>query len=121
MGNAVRQDRLWFHTNPSAIIRLRSASDDEFTPLEAYGATPPSFRPSFCRPNAPLLWVAVVDLMRLGGSMTTHPEEPTARLRIRIPSIRNHKMQQCAKAELMEAIAAELLESLVTEQTPIAA
>ena len=59
MASAAREDRLWFQSNPAAIIRFRSASDGEFTPLEATGVTPPSFRPSFCRANAPLRWVAV--------------------------------------------------------------
>ena len=120
MASAAREDRLWFQSNPSAIIRFRSASDGEFTPLEATGVTPPSFRPSFCRANAPLRWVAVVDLMRLAGSTSTDPEEPTARLRLQIPAIRSTKRQQKAKAELLDAVAAELLEQLESEQSPIA-
>ena len=66
-------------------------------------------------------WVAVVDLMRLAGCLLTDPEEPTARLRLRIPAIRSFKGQEKAKAELMDAIAAELLEQLESEQTAIAA
>ena len=119
--SAIRQDRCWFQTNPSAIVRFRSASDGEFTPLQAIGAVPPSFRPSFCRANAPLRWVAVVDLMRLTGSPSTQPDEPTIRLRLQIPAIRSTQRQQKAKAELLDAIAAELLESLESEQKPIAA
>lgn len=121
MASAIRQDRLWFQTNPSAIVRFRSASKGEFTPLQAIGATPPSFRPSFCRANAPLNWVAVVDLMRLAGSLSTKPDEPTARLRLQIPAIRSAKRQQKAKAELLNAIAAELLERLESEEAQIAA
>ena len=119
--SALRQDRCWFQTNPSAIVRFRSASDGEFTPLQAKGAVPPSFRPSFCKANAPLRWVAVVDLMRLAGSPSTQPDEPTIRLRLQIPAIRSTKRQQKAKAELLDAIAAELLERLESEQSPIAA
>ena len=119
--SAIRQDRCWFQTNPSAIVRFRSASEGEFTPLQAIGAVPPSFRPSFCRVNAPLSWVAVVDLMRLAGSPSTQPDEPTVRLRLQIPAIRSAKRQQKAKAELLDAIAAELLEGLESEQNPIAA
>ena len=121
MASAIQEDRLWFQSNPSAIVRFRSASDGEFNPLEAVGATPPSFRPSFCRANAPLRWVAVVDLMRLAGSTSTDPEEPTARLRLQIPAIRSTKRQQKAKAELLDAVAAELLEQFESEQTPMAA
>ena len=119
--SAIRQDRCWFQTNPSAIVRFRSASEGEFTPLQAIGAVPPSFRPSFCRDNAPLSWVAVVDLMRLAGSPSTQPDEPTVRLRLQIPAIRSVKRQQKAKAELLDAIAAELLEHLESEQAPMAA
>jgi len=42
-------------------------------------------------------------------------------LRLRIPAIRSFKGQEKAKAELMDAIAAELLEQLESEQTAIAA
>ena len=121
MKSAIRKDRLWFQRNPSAIVRFRSASDGEFTPVRAMGATPPSFRPSFCRANAPLRWVAVVDLMRLAGSTSTHPKEPTARLRLQIPAIRSAERQQKAKAEILDAVASELLELLESEQTPLAA
>ena len=119
--SAIQQDRCWFQTNPSAIVRFRSASEGEFTPLQAIGALPPSFRPSFCRANAPLSWVAVVDLMRLAGSASPRPDEPTVRLRLLIPAIRSAKRQQKAKAELLDAITAELLEQLESEQTSIAA
>ena len=92
MSSAIWQDRVWFQCNPTAIVRFRPSSDGEFTPLQALGATPPSFRPSFCRANAPLRWVAVVD-------------------------DRRHQ----AIVELLDAISAELLEGLKSEQTPIAA
>lgn len=59
--------------------------------------------------------------MRLAGSISNQPEESTARLRLQIPAIRSPKRQQKAKAELLEAIAAELLEILESEQTPMAA
>ena len=121
MHHAIRDDRLWFETNPVAIVRFRNASPGEFTPLISIGEKPPFFRPSVCRPGAPLHWVAVVDLMRLAGSLLAGPEEPTARLRLRIPAIRSFKGQEKAKAELMDAIAAELLEQLESEQTAIAA
>ena len=121
MHHAVRDDRLWFQTNPASIVRFRTASPEEFTPLVSMGEKPPFFRPSFCRPGAPLRWVAVVDLMRLAGSSLTDPEEPTARLRLRIPAIRSLQSQEKAKAELLNAIAKELLEHLESEQTAMAA
>ena len=121
MHHAVREDRLWFQNNPIALVRFRTASPGEFTPLYAIGEEPPSFRPSICRSTTPLRWVAVVDLMRLAGSNLADPEEPTARLRLRIPAIRSFRRQEKAKAELLDAIAAELLDKLESEQTAIAA
>ena len=121
MHHAVRDDRLWFQTNPVDIVRFRTTSPGEFTPLVSMGKKPPFFRPSMCRPGAPLRWVAVVDLMRLAGSSLADPEEPTARLRLRIPAIRSFKGQEKAKAELLDAIAAELFAQLESEETVIAA
>ena len=121
MHHAVREDRLWFQNNPVALVRFRTASPGEFTPLYAMGEQPPFFRPSVCRPSAPLRWVAVVDLMRLAVSPLTDPNEPTARLRLRIPAIRSFKRQEKAKAELLDAIAAEILDNVASEQSAIAA
>ena len=102
MHHAVREDRLWFQNNPVALVRFRMASPGEFTPLYAMGEQPPSFRPSICKPTAPLRWVAVVDLMRVAGSPMADPEEATIRLRLRIPAIRSFRRQEKAKAELLE-------------------
>ena len=121
MHHAVREDRLWFQNNPVALVRFRTASPGEFTPLYAMGEQPPSFRPRICKPTSPLRWVAVVDLMRLAGSPPTDPEETTVRLRLRIPAIRSFKRQEQAKAELLEAIAAELLDNVEPEGSSIAA
>ena len=121
MHHAIHEDRLWFQNHPVALIRFRTASPGEFTPLHERGEQPPFFRPSVCRPNAPLLWVAVVDLMRLAGAPSPDPEGPTARLRLQIPAIRSFRLQKKAKAELLDAIAAELLERFTSEATAIAA
>ena len=121
MHHAVREDRLWFQKNPVALVRFRTASPGEFTPLYAMGEQPPFFRPSVCRHTAPLRWVAVIDLMRLAGSPLAIPNEPTAGLRLRIPAIRSFRRQEKAKAELLDAVAAELLDTLEPDQTGIAA
>ena len=121
MHHAVREDRLWFQNNPVALVRFRNASPGEFKPLYAIGEQPPFFRPSICRPTAPLHWVAVVDLMRLAGSQSADPEEATVRLRLRIPAIRSFRRQEKAKAELLDAVAAELLNDLASEQIAVAA
>ena len=88
--------------------------------LQSIGVTP-LISAKLLKDDAPLRWVAVVDLMRLADFSSTPPDEPTVRLRLQIPAIRTVKRQQQAKAELLDAIAAELLERLQTEQTPMAA
>jgi len=112
MHHAVREDRLWFQNNPLAKVRFRTAVPGEFMPLHAMGEHPPFFRPSVCRANAPLRWVAVVDLMRLAGSTDSDRAEPAARLRLRVPAIRSAQRQQKAQQELLEAVAGELLGQL---------
>ena len=120
MHNAVREDRLWFQNNPSPSF-ASELPHLKFTALYALGEQPPFFRPSVCRSSAPLRWVAVIDLMRMAGAPSTDLEERTARLRIRIPAIRSFKRQEAAKAELLEAIAVEMLKNLESEQSAFAA
>jgi len=112
MHQAVREDRLWFQKHPAAMVRFRNAVPGEFMPLDAIGEHPPFFRPSISGANAPLHWVAVVDLMRLAGETDADQAEPTARLRLRIPAIRSKQRRQKAQEELLEAVAAELLNHL---------
>lgn len=121
MHHALSDDRLWFQCNPVAIVRFRNVFPGEFTPLVSMGEKPPFFRPSVCRPGAPLRWVAVVDLMRLAGSSLANPEKASARLRLQIPAIRSSRGQEKAKAELLNAVSAELLDYLEADQTVIAA
>lgn len=121
MSRAVRQDRLWFEQNPNAIVRFRSTSEGEFDPLHAVGEQPPFFRPSICRENAPLRWVAVVDLMRLAGDKSTDAIEPTMRVRMRIPAIPSLKRREKVEKELVNAIAAELLDAMDPKNNVIAA
>ena len=117
MSSAIRRDRLWFQSNPSAIVRFRAADDGEFTPLLNTGATPPEFRPSICKPNAPLRWVAVVDLMRLAGTTDSdkQPHDPTLRVRLKVPALRSLRRQQQVEEELLDAIASELLGLISTD------
>ena len=109
MHHAVRDDRLWFHRHPTAVVRFRASAQGEFDPLTEHGETPPAFRPSGSRAGASLNWVAVVDLMQLLGSNSEWPNEPGVRLRLQTPAIPLAEHQQAAKQELMEAVAAELL------------
>ena len=121
MHHAVREDRLWFQNNPDALVRFRTASPGEFTPLFERGEQPPFFRPSICRPTAPLRWVAVVDLIRLVSTGDLDPDEPTARLRLKIPALVSRDRRRRAEQELKQAIAAELLANLESVSETVAA
>ena len=112
MHSAVSDDRLWFKLNPEAIVRFRHYVIGEFDALLNIGEQPPVFRPSICRPNAPLNSVAVVDLIRLAGESDEDPSAPTARLRLRIPKILRPHRQQHAKKELLRSVASELLQCI---------
>ena len=73
----------------------------------------PRYRPVGFRANAPLNWVAVVDLQRLAGSFNA-PE--TMRIRLQTCAIRSDAMQRLVGEELAEAVAAELLFMMQPEQ-----
>lgn len=108
MHHAIKDDRLWFQKHPSTIIHFRKLAQGEFAPLLQHGEETPSFRPSFSKRNAPLSWVAVVNLMSLLGA-SAESETHSARLRIRIPAIRSKRHRITAKNELISAITSELL------------
>jgi len=109
MHHAVRNDSHWFKVHPEAIVRFRRESAGEFEMLLGQGEQPPTFRPSFSHQDAPLNWVAVVDLMQLLGAYP-NSKYPTARLRIRTTPLRSERYQLAAKQELLNRVCAELLE-----------
>ena len=109
MHHAVRDDRLWFHRHPAAVVRFRASVQGEFDPLTKSGETPPTFRPRHSRAGALLSWVAVVDLMQLLGTSSELPNDPGVRIRLQTPAIPLAAHQRAAKQELMEVVAAELL------------
>ena len=121
MHPAVRDDRIWFQNNPAEVVRFRRAITGEFQALIDQGAEAPVFRPTFCRPEAPTRWVAVVDLMRLIETGQVDTDEPTARLRLKIPALRSRDRQNLAEQELKQAIASELLANLEAEAEMVAA
>ena len=121
MHPAVRNDRIWFQSNPSAVVRFRRAIAGEFQAFANNGGDIPVFLPSFCRTEAPTRWVAVVDLMRLIQTGQVDIDEPTARLRLKIPALRSRNRQNLAEQELKQAIAAELLANLEAEAEMVAA
>jgi hypothetical protein len=109
MHHTVRDDRLWFHEHPAAVVRFRASTQGEFDPLTEHGETPPVFRPSGSQAGDPLTWVAVIDLMQLLGTNSELPNDPGVRIRLQTPAIPFAEHQRAAKQELMEAVAAELL------------
>ena len=121
MHPAVRDDRIWFQSNPSAVVRFRRAVAGEFQAVTDHGGDVPIFRPSFCRSEAPTHWVAVVDLMRLVDTENLEPDKPTARLRLKVPALRSKDRKRRAERELKQAIAAELLAHLDAHPETIAA
>ena len=121
MHPAVRDDRIWFQSNPSAVVRFRRAIAGEFQAVANNGGDIPVFRPSFCRPDSPTPWVAVVDLVRLIETREMEPDEPTARLRLMVPALRSNYRKRLAEQELKQAIAAELLANLEVDAGTLAA
>ena len=121
MSLAIQRDRNWFLKNQSAVVRFRPVDQDEFAPLHAVGEVPPAFRPSNCKIDTPLRWVAVVDLMRLSGQTSMRNGDSSLRLRLLIPEIRSLKRRQQVEAELLDAIAAELLSAIENDTTNLAA
>ena len=117
MHHAIRDDRLWFHLHPAAIVRFRASAQGEFDPLTQHGETPPAFRPSCSSAGAPLNWVAVVDLMQLLGTRNQFSADPGIRIRLQTPAIPLAEHQRAAKQELMKAVAAELLAQAKSSDT----
>ena len=120
MHPAVRDDRIWFESNPSAVVRFRRAVAEEFEAVANHGGEVPVFRPSFCRPEAPTRWVAVVDLVRLVDTGDWATDKPTARLRLKVPALRSSDRKRRAGEELKQAIAAELLSYLEADAETVA-
>ena len=119
MHHAVREDRAWFQNHPGVLIRFRTASPGEFTPFTRWVNShlfSAQRLPALC----PLRWVAVIDLMRLAGHPLSDSAEQTARLRLRIPAIRSFKRREAAR-QVLDLIAAELLETLELEETALTA
>lgn len=102
-------DREWFCRHPEEAVRFRPIQTDEFQLLASNGFSPPEFKPSWCKPNATLEHVAVVDLTRLLQSkQTAEPRSETIRIRIATIRARSKKNQANLKKELIEAICKEL-------------
>ena len=105
---AVKSDRLWFGNHPNALIRFRRSRRGEFADLERIGQTPPFFVPSALRGNAPLTWVAVVDLTR---SLRVEGEDPNLSLRVRFLTVplRSRSLQRVWAPVYLKAVLSDLL------------
>ena len=115
MAAAVAGDRIWFERNPRAMVRLRREQPGEFEELLRDGKQPPCFIPSGFKPETRLNWVAVVHLCRLIEGHRT-AEEESIRLRIKTIAARSKKNQSRITEELIEAVAAELLDLMAANQ-----
>jgi len=103
-------DREWFCRHPEDAVRFRPAQIDEFELLKINGIEPPKFRPSWCKHDADLKHVAVIDLTRLLQSeKTTMRTNETIRIRIVTIRARSKSVQQQLQGELIEAICKEIL------------
>jgi len=103
-------DREWFCRHPEEAIRFRPIQTGEFELLKINGIEPPKFRPSWCKHDADLKHVSVIDLTRLLQSEETSMKtNETIRIRIVTIRARSKSVQQKLQGELIEAICKELL------------
>ena len=103
-------DRAWFRRHPKEVVRFRPAQTNEFELLKIKGISPPEYRPSWCKPNATIAHVAVIDLTRLlqNEKINTHMD---AAFRIRVATIhaRTKNIRKHLEKDLIEQICRELL------------
>jgi len=103
-------DREWFCKNPGEAVRFRPIQTDEFQLLKINGIEPPKFRPTWCKHDADLKHVAVIDLTRLLPSeKTSMRTNETIRIRIVTIRAKSKSVQNQLHGELIEAICKELL------------
>lgn len=113
--DTLHNDRSWFDSHPGAMVRFRRQRLDEFAGLAARGEEAPVFRPSFSNEEA-LTWVAVVDLLQLLKDTNAAADGTRMRLRLRTIPIRGAGARTQAKAELIKAVARELLEQALLDE-----
>lgn len=109
-------DRRWFNQHPGAVVRFRRQRVDEFAAIHARGEEAPIFRPSFSR-DEPLSWVAVVDLLQLLKDSATTAHGSRLRLRLKTIPIRGVQAHTQAKTELIKAVAKELLDQALLDDS----
>jgi hypothetical protein len=101
-------DRRWFASRPECMVRFRPQRSGDFGLIPS-GAQPPSFVPPQLDPDAPLTWVAVVDLWRALGLPS---EDGGLRVRMRTVPIRSRRLQAQMAEEFAIAVCRDLLDQL---------
>jgi len=103
-------DRSWFLRHPRSVIRFRPMRTNEFKFLNSHDSSPPVFKPSWCKADMALEYVAVIDLTRLLQSeVATACSDGTLRIRVVTLKTRSRRAKAKLEDELIEAICEELL------------
>jgi hypothetical protein len=93
------------------MVRFRPLHPCDFG-LIPLGVEPPSFVPAQLDPDAPLTWVAVVDLFRALGLPSG---DGALRVRMRTVPIRSRRLQARMSEEFAIAVCRDLLDQLQGE------
>ena len=101
-------DADWFLRNPGRIVRFRPERKADFSLLPA-STIPPTFVPHQLDADGPLIWVAVIDILR-AVDLPALPGQGALRARVRTVPIRSRRLQLCLEEEFAIAVCYELLE-----------
>ena len=100
-------DADWFIRQPGRIVRFRPERKADFSLLPA-STTPPTFVPHQLDADGPLIWVAVIDILR-AADLPALPGQGVLRSRVRTVPIRSRRLQLCLEEEFAIAVCSELL------------
>ena len=100
-------DTDWFLRHPGRIVRFRPERKSDFSLLPP-STPPPTFVPHQLDADAPLIWVAVIDILR-SVDLPALPGQGALRSRVRTLPIRSRRLQLCLEEEFAIAVCSELL------------
>jgi len=106
----VLSDSRWFRCNAQAMVRFRPKRPGDFALLSLQGQELPVFVPRGLDPDAPLSWVAVVDVLRATG-LPAPIGGGSLRTRIRTVPIRSRRLQ----AQMAEVFAIAVCRDVLAE------
>ena len=106
----VLSDSGWFRRHGQALVRFRPERPGDFALLSLQGEDPPVYIPPELDPDAPLSWVAVVDVLRATG-LPVPSGGGSLRARIRTVPIRS----KCLQAEMAEVFAIAVCRDVLAE------